>query len=218
MLWRFALSRVMIILIIVILALLIVLLRLSIIILSLAGNTSQFLNLFFYYFSVVIILTPDCLLFSVFQKCYLLQVAGQFLYILLKFLSQVVILLLDSPFFLHLQLFQSIHGNVVYLVAHFRHADPFLNRRQVFPSVSVKGYADQANLVEQILVIDMIISEDQPDELGLSLVDIDLLQLSSLEVGIDVGVQWNSSQSFPFLHFISAYFKLHLRGNFALVR
>jgi hypothetical protein len=85
------------------------------------------------------------------------------------------------------------------------------------PMISVKGNANESNLIEQILIIDMIGSQNEADEFSLDVVYIRLLEFSCLELGILIRIKRNSPQFLPILRLGSLDFKLNFGGYFTLV-
>lgn len=75
-----------------------------------------------------------------------------------------------------------------------------LDRRKLVSSVSIETKTDDADLIEGIILVDMVVPHDKSDKLGLER-HVDLLQFSCRVICISVGVKRGPSQFFPVLMF-----------------
>lgn len=75
-----------------------------------------------------------------------------------------------------------------------------LDRRKLVSSVSIEAEANDADLIEGVILVDMIGPHDKPDKLSLER-HVDLLQLSCRIVCVRVGVKRCPSQLFPVFMF-----------------
>ena len=60
---------------------------------------------------------------------------------------------------------------------------------QIFRAIAVKGYTYNADLIEEILTINMVLSKDHPYEACRDIIDVRLFEFSCLKICIIIGVE-----------------------------
>ena len=89
--------------------------------------------------------------------------------------------------------------------------------RQVVASVVIKREPYEANLIENVLIVGMILPENESNETGLNVVDVGLLEFPRLKVGVDIRIERYSPQFFPVIGLIDFDFEFYFGGYFALM-
>lgn len=60
--------------------------------------------------------------------------------------------------------------------------------RQFITSIAVEREPDEPNLIKNILIVGMILSEDESNEPCLDVIDVSLFKFPCLKVSVDIGV------------------------------
>lgn len=122
-------------------------------------SSPQSFDLFIDNLGIIIILSPNGLLFPFLKATDLNRYALESIDLILDILGLIVILILHSLFLLHLKFLDPGHGSLINIHTGLTGGILLMNRRQLLSTGAIEGESDDTYLIEQILIIGMILPE-----------------------------------------------------------